>query len=287
VVEELAAPLRGRNGVVDLMGEFTSPIASTVIGHLLGIPAKGEDEVHFRKLAAAASRAIRLFLSAEKRRKTERASAEFAEYLFGLVEGRGESLREGTISDLLDAAEAGGRCSGEDIARVVAALASVGTGTTSVAGARVLRSLLRHPDQLEVLRGDRALLPNAVEELLRYDSGLVVMPRYVVEDFELRGQTLKKGQLVMLSQIGANRDPRVFTDPERIDVRRDTSQAIAFGFGSHYCVGVNIARVALQSILEAALDFLPPNARLLEDQIRWGEKGLMSQIKSLPVDFGS
>jgi cytochrome P450 len=150
-----------------------------------------------------------------------------------------------------------------------------------------LRPLLLHPDQLDLVRRDRALLPNAVEELLRYDSGLNLMPRYVLEDFELRGRTLKQGQLVLLSLIGANRDPRVFSDPDRLDLGRDTSEALAFGRGAHYCIGANVARAALQLMLDAALDFLPPQACLLEDQIRWGSKGLISQIKSLPVDFRS
>ena len=146
-------------------------------------------------------------------------------------------------------------------------------------------SLLQHPDQLDLLRRDRALLPNAIEELLRYDSGLVAMSRYVLEDFDVRGRTLKKGQLVILSIVGANRDPRVFPDPERIDLLRDTRASMAFGHGPHYCVGINIARTELHVMLDAALDFLPPKPRLLEDQIVWSSGGLTSQIKALPVDF--
>ena len=142
-----------------------------------------------------------------------------------------------------------------------------------------------HPDQLDLLRRDRAMLPNAIEELLRYDSGLVAMARFVLEDFELRGRTLKKGQLVILSLTGANRDPRVFSDPERIDLQRDTRASMAFGHGPHYCVGINIARTELHLMLDAALDFLPPKPRLLEGEIKWSAKGLMSQLKRLPVDF--
>ncbi len=118
-----------------------------------------------------------------------------------------------------------------------------------------------------------------------YDSGLVAMARFVLEDFELHGRTLKKGQLVILSLTGANRDPRVFSDPERIDFQRDTRGSMAFGHGPHYCVGINIARTEVHLMLNAALDFLPPNLLLLEDQIGWSSKGLLSQLKSLPVDF--
>jgi cytochrome P450 len=79
----------------------------------------------------------------------------------------------------------------------------------------------------------------------------------------------------------------VFPDPDRIDFLRDTREALTFGHGPHYCVGVNIVRSELHLMLDAALDFLPPKPCLLEDQILWSAKGLMSQLKRLPVDFGA
>ena len=284
VVEEFAAPLRPRDDVVDLVREFTKPVSVTVIGRLLGIPREGEADIHFRKLPRAA-RTIKPFLSAKRRERAERAGVEVCEFVLDLIETRRETLREGIITDLLAAAGANERSTDEDVVRVVAALVSTGTNTPGNGAARGLMSLLQHPDQLDLLRRNRALLPNAIEELLRYDSGLVAMARYVLEDFELRGRTLKKGQLVILSLTGANRDPRVFPDPERIDFLRDTRASMAFGHGPHYCVGINIARIELHLMFDAALDFLPPKVRLLEDQIRWSSKGLMSKVKSLPVDF--
>jgi cytochrome P450 len=85
--------------------------------------------------------------------------------------------------------------------------------------------------------------------------------------------------------MSSNRDPRVFADPDRLDLRRDARAHMGFSYGHHYCGGANIARMQLRLMLDAALDFIPPGARLLEDQIRWSEKGVMSQIKTLPVDF--
>jgi cytochrome P450 len=283
-VEEFAAPLRRRDDVVDLVGEFTKPVSTTVIGRLLGVPDEGEIAVRFHNLPRAA-RNIRPFLSAHKREKAERAGIEVFEFVFDLVETHREALREGIITDLLAAGEGNERVTNEDIVSVVAALVATGTNTPGNGASRGLLSLLKNPDQLDLLRRDRSLLPNAIEELLRYDSGLVAMARYVLEDFELHDRILKKGQLVILSLTGANRDPRVFPDPERIDILRDTRASIAFGHGPHYCVGVHIARSELHLMLDAALDFLPPHARLLEDQIKWGSKGLMSTLKRLPVDF--
>jgi cytochrome P450 len=284
VVEEFAAPLRARDDVVDLAKEFTKPVSVAAVGRLLGIPSEGEIATRFRNLPRAA-RIIQPILSPKKREEAEHAALEVGAFVLDLIQNRRESLNEGIITDLLAAATANERSTDEDIAGVVAALMATGTNPPGNAAARGLMLLLQNPDQLDLLRSDRTLLPNAVEELLRYDSGLVAMARYVLEDFELRGRKLEKGQLVILSLTGANRDPRVFPDPERIDIRRDTSGSMAFGHGAHYCVGIHIARSELQLMYDAALDFLPPKPRLLEDQVRWGSKGLMSKVKSLPVDL--
>jgi biflaviolin synthase len=284
VVEEFAAPLRARGDVVDLVREFTKPVSVTAIGRLLGIPREGEVATRFRNLPRAA-RNVRPFLSAQGRAKAERSGVEVCEFILDLIETRRESLSEGIITDLLDTVGGSEGTTEEDVVRVVAALVSTGTNTPGNAAARCLLSLLQHPDQLELLRRNHALRPNAIEELLRYDGGIVAMARYVLEDIELRGRTLKKGQLVILSITGANRDPRVFPDPERIDFQRDTRASMAFGHGAHYCVGINIARSELQLMIDAALDLLPPKIRLLDDQILWTSKGLVSQLKGLPVDF--
>jgi cytochrome P450 len=253
---------------------------------MLGVPPKGEDEIRFQQLARRVSRGIRPFLSDEQRRETESASVEIAEHVLRLVAERRQASGDDMISDLLAASDATTHASDEEIAHVVSALISVGTGTPGAACTRALWALLRHPLQLALLRSERSLLDNAVGELMRYDSSLSLFARYALEDFELRGRTIKKGQLVALSLIGANHDPRVFPDdPDGLDLRRDTSEALSFGYGLHYCPGANLARVELRLMLDAALDFLPPHARLLEDQMRWSSRGLASQIKSLPVDF--
>jgi cytochrome P450 len=287
VVEQFAAPLRHRSDVVDLMSEFTTPVAATAIGRILGVPPKGADEHLFRILATNATRGIRPLLSDAKRQKAEVAGVEICEYVAQLAQERRLAPQEDMISDLLRISGATTAAETDDIVRIVAALVSAGTGTTGIACARALRSLLLNPAELTALRNDRALLGNAVDELLRYDSGLALVPRYVLEDFEIRGRKLEKGQLVALSILGANRDPNVFPDPDRLDLRRDTGQALSFGHGAHYCTGTSVARMELRLMLDAALDFLPPGARLLEDQIRWSSRGLMGQIKSLPVDFAS
>lgn len=287
VVEQFAEPLRARTDVVDLMREFTAPVSAVAIGRILGVPAKGADEERFRWLASKATRGIRPFLTDEKRQKSESAAVEICEYVRHLVDERRVTPAEDMISDLLKASGADTSDEFDAIVRIVSALVSAGTGTTGVACARALRSLLLHPAELELLREDPSLLVNAVEELLRLDSGLAVVPRYVLEDFELRGRRFRKGQLVALCLLAANRDPGAFRDPDRLDLRRDCRQAVSFGHGPHYCTGTSVARIELRVMLAAALELLPLHARLLEDQVRWSARGLMGQLKSLPVRFAA
>jgi cytochrome P450 len=287
VVEQFAAPLGSRTDVVDLLAEFAAPIPGIVISRITGIPPKGTDEERFRVLARKTVRGVNPTLSTFKRESTERHTAEMFDYVRALAIERVVTPRDDLISDLL--AASGGRSpeAVEEIVRVVGALVSTGTEATALAATRAIRTLLQHPDQLALLRAQRMLLPRAVEELLRWDSGLSEMPRYALETFELRGKTIAKGQVVILSLLGAHRDPRVFTFPNRLDLRRVPRDSIGFGYGEHYCIGAPLARAELRLMVAAALDFLPPHARLLEDRVRWSTKALTGRIKSLPVDFGA
>ena len=208
-------------------------------------------------------------------------------YVRGLTFERIMEPREDLISDLLQVSEGGSGDIVEEVVDIVAALVATGTEATVLAATRALYALLRHPDQLALLRADRALLPDAVEELLRFDAGLTEMPRYALVDFDLHGAKIHKGQMLVLSMTAAHRDPRAYADPTRLDLRRRPRDLVVFGFGPHYCIGASLARAELRMMLDAALDFLPPGAHVLEDQVRWSTKGLANRMKSLPVSFAS
>jgi len=290
VVEEFTVPLRGCRSVVDLVGAFTAPIPGAVIGRILGVPPSGADEAGFRRLARKTVRGINPVSSEKKRCKTERATLAMAEYVCKLVTDRRRAPRDDFLSALVSVSEECEPTSDQLIARAVVGLVSAGTDSVALAATRAIRSLLQHPDQLCLLRDDPSALPAAILELLRYDIGLVGMPRYVCEDLELRGKLLRKGQLLILSFTGAHRDPRVFYDPDRLDLRRHTkvNDLLVFGHGPHYCVGSNLARLELSVMLEAILEVMPARARLLTEQIRWGTaRGLLGRIKTLPVEFGT
>ncbi len=287
VVEQFAAPLRGRSDVVDLVAEFTGPIPSTVIGRITGIPPEGDDEVRFRQLARDVISGISPLLDEEGRKRADEAIVEMCDYVRELTVLRRKDPREDLVSDLVLAHDENDQMTNDEIVLMVTGLVAAGTETTAMGATRGIRALLANPDQLKRLRSDASLLPNAVNELLRYDFGPIGLPRYAIRDFELRGKAIKKGQLVLLHMLGAHRDPSVFPDPDRLDVTRDTKDLTIFGHGPHFCLGANLARQELRCIYEAALEFLPEGARVLEDEIEWTRIAIFSRMETLPVAFGA
>lgn len=287
VVAEFASKIRGRKGVVDLFAEFTEPIPNSVIGRITGVPPMGDDELRWRQLGRDAVRGVSPFLTPEERRNSEQAMVELCEYVRDLAAERRKAPKEDLVSDLVTSHDQDDSMTNDEIMLMVAGLVAAGTETATIGGTRGIRTLMRHPKEMERLRKNPSLMPNAVNELLRYDFGSLGLPRYAERDFELRGKKIRKGEVLLLSFLGAHRDPGVFPDPDRFDIGRDTSRLTIFGHGPHYCIGANLARSELAAMFEAVLEFLPPGAKLLEDQIDWVQRGMFRSINSLPVDFGS
>jgi cytochrome P450 len=288
VVEQFAAPLRGRTGVVDLMSEFTDPIPNATISRITGIPAKGGEEVRFRQLAQATIRGFFAFGDDAARKAGELAFLELAEWVRKLAEERRHSPREDLISDLVRARDEGRAMSDDEIVSLVTGLIGAGSETTAIGGLVAVMTLLEHPDVMARLRRERDAIPNAVNEILRFGfGGGGGLPRYALNDFELRGKQIKKGQMLLLSFSGAHRDPSVFPDPDRFDIDRDNSALTIFGHGPHYCIGVHLARAEMRCMIDAALDFLPEKARYREDLVEWTRLGFFRRPNNAPVDFGT
>jgi cytochrome P450 family 142 subfamily A polypeptide 1 len=125
-----------------------------------------------------------------------------------------------------------------------------GAETTRTVIAHGLHTFVGHPDAWEALAADSSLIPTAVEELIRWVTPLNNMFRRVVADTELSGTTLRAGDRVALIYPAANRDPRVFEEPDRFDISRDPNPHLAFGHGAHFCLGANLARIELRLLLE-------------------------------------
>ena len=285
VVEQFAAPIRGRKGQADLVGEFTNPIPNTVISRITGIPPYPGDEDRFRCLAQDVIRRFFPMADAENKRRGEQALDELAEWVGKLSSERRERRQEDLISDLIHENDGVYEMSNDEIVMIIATLVAAGSETTTLGGTNVLRLLLKNPSELAKLRADPGLSVNAVRESLRHGFGSAIsgVPRFALEDVELRGKTIRKGDMVMPSMGGANRDPAIFDEPDRFDIARDTREMLAFGHGPHYCLGANLALQEMSCMIEAALEFMPEGTSLLEDEIEWESIGIMTRAVNLPI----
>ena len=145
-----------------------------------------------------------------------------------------------------------------------------------------LAVLLTHPYELERLRADPSLIPPAVEELLRYEGPSKLMPRWAVEQVDLRGRRIAPGELVYLVQAAANRDPRHFAEPDRLDVARNPNSHLGFGYGLHYCLGAPLARLETAIALSRLLD-RHTRIELAGDQPRWRPNLLGRAVENFKV----
>jgi cytochrome P450 len=286
VVERFAQPLRHRPGeVLDLMGDFTNPIPNAVISRVTGVPP-GADEVRFRELAQELIRGFFPFAPPEALAHSEAALREMAAWVKQMAAERRSRLGEDLISDLIRTQERDETLSDDEIVLLISVLIGAGSETTNLGGLVMIQTLLQHPRQLERVRHDRSLVPKAVNEIMRFAfGGPAGLPRFAVRDFELRRKQIKKGQMLMLSFGGANRDPAVFDDPDTLDIERDSRDLLVFGNGPHYCLGANLARQEMGAMLDAALDIVTPGSRVREDLQQFQQMGLFQRPLNLPVEI--
>jgi cytochrome P450 len=285
VVERFAAPLRKREGeVIDLLGDFANPIPNVVISRITGVPP-GVDEDRFREIAQSVIAGFLPFSPPEVVAQAEAGFTELAGCVRRLCAERRARPQEDLVSDLIQAQESDDELGDEDIIILVTALIAAGSETTALGGMALILTLLRHPDAMERLRADRARIPKALDEIIRFTfGGPAGLPRYALRDFTLRGREIRKGQMLLLAFGGANRDPAVYADPDVLDVDRDPKDLTTFGNGPHFCLGAHLARQEMGCMLDALLDILPPGSKVREDQMQWRSAGLFRRPLSLPVE---
>ena len=288
VVREAASPLLGRSGeVIDLLGGFAKLVPYSVISRITGVPP-GDDEARFRELAQSAITAFFPFTPPELRDASDASLRELSQVVRELCAKRRASPEEDLVSDLVLARDAGERLSEDDVVLTITALIAAGSETTALVSASMVRVLLEHPAATERLREDRSQIRRSIDEILRFTlGGPAGTLRFALRDFTLRGREIRKGQMIMLSFAGANRDPAVYPDPDRLDLDRDVRDLLGFGHGPHYCLGANLARAELTCMMDALLDILPPGSRVREDELSVEEAGVLRRPRNLPVEIGS
>jgi cytochrome P450 len=285
VIDRVAAPLMGRSGeVLDLLGDFTNIVPNTVISRLTGIPPAGDDEARFRELAQSVIAGFLPFTPDEQKLKANESFIELSEWVREMCAKRRLQPEEDLVSDLIQAQDADDRLTEDDVVMLISGIVAAGSETTALGGMALIATLLRHPEPLARLRSDRSIMPKAVNEVIRFAfGGPAGLPRYAIRDFELRGKTIKKGQMLMLSFGGANRDPAIYDKPDEIDLDRDNRDLITFGQGPHFCLGANLAKQEMGSMLDALLDIVTPGSEIVEDAMEFQDSGMFKRPLNLPV----
>jgi len=202
-----------------------------------------------------------------------------------LIAERRTAPRDDLLGALLRAEENGDLLSEQELVNFVYALLLAGFETTAHLIANGLLTLLRHPDQLERLRGNPALIGNAVQELLRFEPAIMNVMRLTREPLSLHGQTIPTGQVVLLSLATANRDPRQFPAPDRLDITREPNRHLSFGYGPHYCIGAALARLECQIAIGSVLERMP-GLRLAGEPLHWLPNFLVRGLHALPLLIG-
>jgi cytochrome P450 len=242
-------------GDVDLISMVAEPLPVAVIAELLGVP---ESDRHLlRPWSAEICLMYELNPSDEYARRAVRASEEFSDYLRALSRERRARPREDLISAMAQVLDEGDRLTEDELIGTCVLLLNAGHEATVNMTGNGWWTLFRHSEELQRLRADHSLIPNAVEELMRFDTPLQMFERWVLEDFELHGVRVPKGAELGLIFGAANRDPSVFDRPDELNLSRDPNPHVTFGAGIHYCLGAPLGRLELETSFRTLLERAP------------------------------
>jgi len=280
---QLLSRLRGR-AEFDLVHDFSMPLPVIVISEILGVDPEYRED--FKRWSDATIRSSVRPTDEGERAEIRRETKAMRDYLEHIIAQRRTEPREDLITRLVQAEEDQQTLSAlEVIALVILILIAGNETTTNLIGNTVL-ALLNHPAEFAKLRADRALVPQLIEEVLRYDGPVQGIFRVAVQDVELAGTSIPAGAGVFYLNGSANRDERKYADPDRFNVLRNPRDHLAFGYGIHYCLGAQLARVEAKVALDALLFEQPPFVRTSEEFTR-GDGLAVRGPKTLPLRFAA
>jgi cholest-4-en-3-one 26-monooxygenase len=270
-------------GTADFVRDIAAPLPMIVIGNMLGVAPEDRDD-----LLRWSDDMLKALGSPDPGAMDVAAVAamEYAEYITAVAEQRRrDSQSDDLIGTLVHAEIEGDRLDQSSIIYESLLILIGGDETTRHVISGGMYELLTHPEQYARLAGDRSLMPSAVEEMLRWVSPIKNMARQMTRDVEFQGETLRQGQKLLLLYPSANRDERVFDDPERFDITRSPNDHMAFGFGSHFCLGNRLARMELSVMFDRLLDRLPDLALSDPSEPPRRAANFVSGYENMPVVF--
>lgn len=284
IVDDIFAGLEGREEF-DLVKELAIPLPVRVIVETLGL-----DDADWRRYAEIAEETMAAGGGPryQSEKMLEMATAYYGEAV-GIAmkrreEGKAKGFADDWFSKIVERADEGDTQREDiEIAAESLLLLNGGSDTTRHVIAGGCLALMEHPDQFELLKNEPERLPDAIEEMVRWVSPLLNMARTATEDVVIHGQEIKAGQQVLLMYAAANRDEAVFENPMQFDITRHPNPHVAFGIGTHFCMGANIARLELRGVFEAVLEHLPDMTRTTEGPLPMNAPAFASGLRSLPI----
>ena len=269
-------------GEFDALTDYAMPIPISVIGRLLGVDTA--DFARFRAWSEAALNSFNPNPTEQEKRATKAAAEAISDYLDEAMGARRGAGRDDLISDLVAQQAAGGALSDSEIRVNCMNLLLGGNVTTADLIANGLDLLLRHPRELAKLRADPGLIGSAVEEILRFEPPTDGAQRVASRDLTLHGCLVRQRQVVAVMIPAANRDPAVFTDPDRFDIARREGPHISFGSGAHICIGAPLARLEAREAIWGIVERFPTLALAdPESEAQWREAPFFRGLRSLRV----
>ncbi|HDR5353430.1 cytochrome P450 [Bacillus cereus] len=271
-----------RKGILNLVDDYSFPLPIIVISEMLGIPK--EDQAKFRIWSHAV---IASPETPEEIKETEKQLFEFITYLQYLVDIKRKEPKEDLVSALILAESEGHKLSARELYSMIMLLIVAGHETTVNLITNTVLALLENPNQLQLLKDNPKLIDSAIEEGLRYYSPVeVTTARWAAEPFQIHHQTIQKGDMVIIALASANRDETVFENPEIFDITRENNRHIAFGHGSHFCLGAPLARLEAKIAITTLFNRMPElQIKGNREEIKWQGNYLMRSLEELPLTF--
>jgi cytochrome P450 len=264
----------------DLIDTLAYPLPVIVMAELLGIPP--QDRARFRHWSNRRARVLEPTITPGEIQEANRAAYELDAYFRGVIQARRLEPRDDLISTLVATEEAGDTLTEDELLVMLRLLLIAGNETTTNLIGNGMLALLRYPDQLQKLRDTPDLIDTAVEEMLRYDTPVQLDFRTALEDVEIGGRRITRGQGIMLLLGAANHDPEVFHAPEQFDIARREASHLSFGRGVHHCLGAPLARTEARLAFTGLLERFS-TLRLLTEHPPFKDNVVLRGLQSLPI----
>ena len=272
-------------GEVDLVEALTYPLPVVVIAEIIGVPAQDRDR--FKKWSDQAVSTLGLGLldggSPERMRRQLALVDEMRAYFVPLAEERRRAPKGDLLTGLVQARFEGSKLDDDEMLSMLVLLLVAGNETTTTLIGNAAIELMQRPEDAAALRADPGLLPGAIEEVLRFSAPIQFDPRRVTRPVEVCGTELREGDLVLSWLASGNRDERVFERPDAFDIRRRKNPHLSFGFGTHYCIGANLARLEARVAIGALLRRTRRFERTNDDELPLHSSPVFRSFQSIPV----